>query len=453
MTDLKTSMGKTQSIALTDLKQSQIKDIIVLKNNKKNKIYVTPINDKEIYKQNDTMTFSIKPEGYHFLDFNTLCLTWDYGCYANGTMFDTGELTDDSYYTAPQWGSWSCIKRIELIIGSKVKEDLDLYNVYTTYKILGIIKKGYSEIINGTVDSWHRASVCFTKGTSPTHFFRFQIPLYGCLEAGGWLPIYNLALDLRIRITFEKNARCLMFGPKLFTGDDHVTTNPAYHIKNARLSFNCINVTVGGKLDPIPYTFSSKTHSLTQFFWKDGVSLFAKYLQLRHLSVQKMVILQITDSLWSRTFPTDLVQMNEWRTEMLGQWERGGISQYLLKLGGVNYPFQDPVNLYVDMYNNYLEYFNAFDSNTMLTNRLINYDRFFKEPTSGTDITVGSKFSVCVSLQQLPFNNKILSGINLELTPVHILLNANHIVSTNVFVFATQDIIVSFSAGTINIEN
>lgn len=462
MTSLTTNISKTQSVALTDLKQSQVKDIIVLKNNKKNKLFVTPINDKDIYRQNDTMTFSIKPEGYHFIDFNTLCLSWDYGCFCDGTTFVNQNFTSENHWMVPMFGAWSCIKRVELIVGSKVKEDIDHYNILTTFKIIGNLKLGYFEKLNGcSLTVKERAFECYTKGDTAVKFFRYQIPLYGLLEAGGWLPIYNLAEDLRIRITFEKNTRCLMFGDQDWEdGNISLTVKPSYHIKNARLSFNCINVTVGGKLDPIPYTFASKTTDVTQFFWKSGVTTFSSYLQYRKLSVQKLAIIQITDEMWTRDYPTNKATADLFRQEILATYTDGGISggllgvtgSYLLKLGGVNYPYQDKVVHKIDMYNNYLEYFNDFDSNTNLSNRTVSYEPFLAGGNS-RQWDVGFNFAVCISLQQLPFNNKVLSGINLELTPLHIILQGNHTVNTNVFIFCTQDVIVSFSAGTLNIEN
>lgn len=443
------------ALEIVDLKRAQKEAIYVLKNNVRNRFYVEPINNKGPYfNPNDVITFSLKPHGYDFIDFNSMCLSFEIQVWADGTGITAGPYNNATQFFTFMMGAWSVIRRIELLVGSRTIEDIDNYHVLTTHHVLHNVDEGYTNTWNGWTPDFERANRCFHKGTAPTEakWCRFKIPIHLCLERGTYLPIYNLAEDLQIRISLENQRRCLRSG--FITVSPAPTTQPMYAIRGLRISLEAINAMAGASLTPDVYPFTSSTVTHYTYPWAITSSLFSRPIDARYMSTKKIMALQMYENEWNKG---DFTAANSqyWRSETFSSWFRDNIDTYVVRIGGVNFPAQDRVQLPIDMFNNTQIFYHNYDDNTSLKKDWINRDTFWLNPLLvTTDPANFTKFSVCAVLENLPLAENIISGINTEKSNVMLEMSGTvaKAYNTVVLVWVWRDMIISFEEGTINVE-
>lgn len=229
-----------------DLKgmQQSLHDLTVLKDHRKETLRIRPVNQKVEYSPGDIMTFNLKGQGLEYINLNGSLLFFRIMGTDNAGAFAAASLILN--------GAFSVIDRQEVRIGEENIEDYYKSNGYMQLSTKGGIKVGndggiWYDQFSGTIVATDAHIANCQPTTAGGRWF--NVPFRTCLDAGGYLPIYNLAESLEIRFTFA---------PAIDVIYNAGAQDASYRITDAYLLADGVNTTSGAILNQKPFRF--KTH-------------------------------------------------------------------------------------------------------------------------------------------------------------------------------------------------
>ena len=215
-----------------DLKGSQQTQntITVFKNHEKKWLKITPTLQKTSYKAGDLVRFAFKGQGGDYINFNGSSLWVHMKASVDASLVPAGLL--------------GLISRFQFRSGVFDFEDIHHYDRYMTSMAYGNVKKN-TQILD---IKWKTSA----PDTLSDNFQWLRVPLITCLDAGGYIPVYNLAEELEMRLTLNDPY-------KFIRKAEEDGANITYEIDDLYFMVDGITATSGGTLNETPFKFHSHT--------------------------------------------------------------------------------------------------------------------------------------------------------------------------------------------------
>lgn len=417
-----------------DLKIAQLNQetITSFKDHKRETPVIHPRNEKDTYIAGDVITFDLKGQGVDYINLNNCVLYFpiqcpNYGVYA------------DRKWNHLLYGAVGSISRLQITSGSVDIMDFNSnYGKFVYLEILGNVdSENYKSWLCGFDNTYTSGSINYNDNFDALNYYRpsdlpvdvnedpvirtFRVPLITILDAGGYIPVYNLAEQLQIKLTLEKAKEVCWGG----TTDNELK----YEIKGPYMVLDGLTVLGGGKMNAQPYRF----HSINAIAYKNQITKENENISydIKKTSLKKHLGFfynDETDYTWDyrirRCFFGGNTPTN---TQPDGTVSSDLCDTFVFNLGGVNFPYEQPVQGF-DQYIQVLKYFHKYD----LTNGLDDlwmYDLYsgwdwaknIREPVQrlGTGETTYCQIPfvnsvLCANFDRLEQTSEIISGIDSE---------------------------------------
>jgi hypothetical protein len=390
--------------AINDLKlaQNRTNEVTIFKNHEKKWQHITPYNSKGVYHAGDLLEFNLKGQGIDYINMNGSSLLVNIEFATGGAQLPFGTV--------------GLINRFQFRSGAFDFQDIINYNRFVFYTLMGSSKVGFTDSLtktsldSNTVGNLTNGNVSWLK-----------IPLITALDAGGYVPVYNLAEDLRLRITLE---------------DTGVVSSGGgiYEISDAYLFVDGLTATSGANLDDSPYKF----HTTNVIGFKDALSNSA--------------VIKISYDVKKTSLKGFLGQVCFGNNDTAYKIRNSYInlcSQYKFTMGGINYPFQNYISVPVEAYIEFEKYFHRQDSSIVNTAFSVNYTNY--SDTNETHVDIGLLTGCFDKIDQ---SMDIVSGLDTERFPITVEITNNlGTVFTTLFGWFTFDVIITIIGGEIKIED
>jgi hypothetical protein len=399
-----------------DLKIAQLNQetITSFKDHKRETPVIHPRNEKDTYIAGDVITFDLKGQGVDYVNMNNSIL------YFNVTCPNYGDETTRTWNHL-LYGSMGLIARFQITSGSVDIMDINSnYGKFVYLELMGNVEsENYKSWFNGIDGLFSSGSILFNDDLNLKQYYRpsdlpvnaqgdpvsrrFKVPLITILDAGGYIPVYNLAEQLQIKITLEKARDCIW-------GAD-TEAGLKYEVKSPTMQLDGLTVLGGGKMNDQPYRF----HTVNAISYKnqitksnENISYDIKKTSLKkHLGFfyNEQQSLEM-DYRVRRCFFGGQTVSNFAGTNSTVSSDL--CNTFVFNLGGVNFPYEQPLQGH-DQYIQVEKYFHKYD----LTNGL--NDNWMFEIYSGWDYSksIFEPYETAVAsgltqMSQIPFVNTVL---------------------------------------------
>ncbi len=351
-----------------DLKIAQLNQetITSFKDHKKESPKVHPRNEKDTYTSGDVITFDLKGQGVDYINMNNSAL------YLEIKPNNTTQGADDQDLNL-LYGTCGLIARLQITNGSVDLMDINSnYGKFVYLEVLGNAGSENYKSKNVGIDGlWSSGLTNFQddidlqlecpSSIDANVYHNFRVPLITILDAGGYLPVYNLAEQLQIKITLEQGRQCVWGGTTL-SANNYLITRPF-------MVLDGLTVLGGGKMNNTPYRF----HAINAISYKNQISNESESLSydIKKTSLKKTMGFFYNEE-------TDFTMDYRVRRCFLGGStvgnHRGNVNgalvaplctNFVFNLGGKNFPYEQPL----DEQSQYIQvekYFHKYD----LTNGL-----------------------------------------------------------------------------------
>jgi hypothetical protein len=420
--------------AITDLKeaQGQQNKIVVFKNHEKKYQKILPIQQLTTYKAGQVLEFSFKGQGVDYINFNGSTLMI--------------QVTMSTVNQELPFGTEGFIQRFQFRSGTYDFQDIFGYGRWLYSEIRGAMKWGYTDELskNYSTQAGHPVGgICW-----------LRIPIVTCLDSAGYFPIYNLAEDLRIRLTLAPDLECCS------CLSDHAGVRVgSYTINNAYFLVDGLTGISGSNLDDLPYKF----HSINVIGFRDSIPNYDAWgintlhkisYDIKKTSLKSCYCCIRVNPTWVTPANQTNVQNLDTFNQTLGGGATGNIDSYTYTLGGIQFPFQNGVENDHQAYIQYEKHFHRQDSSPLTTAFQNTYANFVLLPANpGTT----SDYAMYGDFDRLDQVSEIISGIDSERFPIQLSWTS---LSNGLVAFTciqecwfTYDIVVTLVGGEIKIED
>lgn len=274
-------------------------------------------------------------------------------------------------------------------------------------------------------------------------YFPVQIPVFTCLEQGGWFPIYNMWNTISTQYTLTDFNNVFYF-----RNDDHQQiATPSYELYQPFMELETLTVKNDLALDMAPYTFKSVTWDIIPqqiTFFSDKIKQWERTLEERYRNISGLLTWMEDESSNKSCIMDKIVNfVAENKTKKYNSPPLTTDPYCLIRIAGKNWPNENARDNLLLMYMSWCEFFNKYDDNGMIDSDFIDFDQWLEMGGFAADLSV---------LTQTP---NIMSGVNVRRIPMHIAfkvsenskLKANN-TYTCYYAFV-RNIILSFFQGTV----
>jgi len=420
-----------QTQGIFDLKSVQqgAQNVTVFKNHLRQYVKIRPKNQKPYWTYGDTLEIPLLGQGLDYINFAGSSLVVELHC-ASGSEYpiDTIKVL---------FGMAGLIRRYQLRAGAADIEDINHYGRFVWLQMMG---HGASTINENEALIEPNCDLGWDGNDADINTHRFKIPIITLFQPAGYVPIYNIAEDLILRLELAApNDWFIESGGEAQLAD--------YHIADAYFLADGMTATSGGQLSDQPFRF----HSHTSFGRVENVSTGDNILE-RYVYDLKKTSMKKWLGMFSRAKPTDQTATHAEAAESVCNTADFA---YGFFLGGQPFPFKDTIKTPLDAYYQYKKYFHRQDAIGNADQGVILYrENFFKLVDQGPDNPF-QRFYPCAVFDKLDQDGKVISGIDTERYDIELQIEANT-TGTNVerlFSYFTWDVIVTIIGGEIKLED
>jgi hypothetical protein len=400
---METDVQTMEPSVILDLKQAQQtqNSIITFKNHLKQKYVIHPLNSGSQFISGNILEFSLKGHGLDYINLGNSYLT----CQLTLTTPSTNLF--DARIRMPL-GTAGLINRVQVRIGSYDIQDIQYYGQWFYWSQMNKMYQRANNLIIGIHADHNKQS--YPSNTEASVI----LPVWTCLDNGGYLPIYNLAEDLRIRIYLATPQEALAEYNLPLNADvnDINYILPSFLIEDPVFIVDGLIATQGSILTNEPYVFASENWlGFKDIFTQPQNNLPITHkisFDIKKTSVKKNLCVYLK-------CPPLNIYLQTYEFGGFNQW----IESYYYSMGGQNFPYSDPVDEAIKKYVEFLKY-NGRDNNTVEPNYLWNTSNY--NGVSNQNHRTFSNACICGNFDRLPYQPSIISGLDTERYPIQEIL-------------------------------
>jgi len=420
-----------------DLKsvQQNAQNVTVFKNHVRQYIKIRPKNQRDEWTAGSTIEIPLLGQGLDYINFSGSSLVVSFNIVVAGNF--AGPITFP-------FGSVGMIQRYQLRAGASDIEDIDNYGRFVWLQMMG---HGSNDISEGDAMLNTNGSLVLPIASEAKQRM-LKIPLMTLFHKAGYVPIYNIAEDLVLRLELANVLDYVKSGnanaePNGATVDILVTD--MYFLADG------MSATSGGQLSDQPFRFHTQTHygRVHLMDHADQNVIFLKRFihDLKKTSMKKWIGMFALD-------PPDSWDGAQGRLarELLTSPCRINDFSFIFYLGGQPFPFKSEIDQPIDMYYQYLKYFNKQDAIGGSSEGVVQYTTNWGPVDADTGL---QRFYPAATFDKLDQTGTIISGIDTERYNIELQMNGRHAteVVQRFFNWFTWDVIVTIVGGEIKIED
>ena len=434
--------GSIPTLGIFNLKKAQQsqKVGIVFKNHQKRWAKITPENKKELYNPGDVMKFRMKGQGVDYINFDSSFLMM--------------QVYVDAVTTHFLNGSYDMIYRQQTRSGAFNLEDVIEANRFLTFEFTGSVH-GYHEN-HGFLDHFSQTSIGAASIDLPITKLTaiwVKVPFRTILDAGDYIPIYQLAETLDLIFTLNSTAKTL-----------YSIAND-YHVVDAYILADGLVATNNSVLDNSPYKFPSV--AILNFV--DQIGNLINYNEANTKGLRKTVTHDIKKTSlkkWVGGFFSDTPVVFENLSHPREYPLSLDVEAIEFSMGGILYPYINGLDSKQLLWTEVQRYFHLLENTiSTIANRYLQYNTtWFRESTADNIGFYNNHFPAffCACFDRLNQRNDIVSGLDTERNDVNITFkglkgcidgNGNILPIMYLISFYIYNIMVTILGGEIKIED
>jgi len=421
----------TQGIYDLKAVQQNAQNVTVFKNHLRQYVKIRPKNQRPFWAYGNTIEIPLLGQGLDYINFAGSSLVVE---------MELVNLNDAQPYpdnVEMLFGMCGLIRRYQLRAGAADIEDIDHYGRFMWLQMMGhaaiTINETESLVNPFSNDTWNR--------TANQNHRTFKVPLITMFEKAGYVPIYNIAEDLVLRLGLA-NPNDWLRGSGNTGG---VPNTASYRIRDAYFLADGMSATSGGQLSDQPFRFHTHTSFGRVETVPEGDSILERYVyDLKKTSMKK----------WIGMFAREK-QVDQQNTIEDGMESRANTDdfQYGFFLGGQPFPFKETIKTPLDAFYQYKKYFNRQDAIGNADAGVVHYRNNFL--IDATELHDFQRFYPCAVFDKLDQTGKVISGIDTERYDIELQIEANtdQLEVARLFSYFTWDVIVTIIGGEIKLED
>jgi len=418
-----------QTQGIYDLKSVQqgAQNVTVFKNHLRQYVKIRPKNQQPYWRYGNTLEIPLLGQGLDYINFAGSCLVMRISIHDQG---------DENYPANVHmlFGMCGILRRYQLRAGAADIEDINHYGRFVWLQMMG---HGASTINENEALVEPDSNLTWARGGSEDHR-TFKVPLITLFQPAGYVPIYNIAEDLVLRLELEDPNQWLC-------ASGHEDVDADYHVDDCYFLADGMTATSGGQLSDQPFRFHSHTSfgRIENVPYQDANVLERYVYDLKKTSMKKWL------GMFSPAKPTDqqITVINGMKSQALPE-----TVEYGFFLGGQPFPFKETIKTPLDAFYQYKKYFHRQDAIGNADQGVNLYrEMFLTEPQAPKF----QKFYPCAVFDKLDQDGKVISGIDTERYDVELQLQCSTVglEVTRMFSYFTWDVIVTIIGGEIKLED
>jgi len=448
--------GAIPTLGIFNLKKAQQsqKQGIVFKSHQKRWAKISPENKKATYGANDEMKFKMKGQGVDYINFESsflLVKIW-------ATTYHHGADLGQCFIN----GAHDLIYRQQTRSGAFNLEDVIEVNRFLTMEFMGSVhtndaghyKDYFAKIDIGVEDQ-------LLPHTAETAVW-VKVPFRTILDAGDYIPVYQLAESLDLIFTLNTNGKTLLH--KNFDGGLANTFTSVYQITDAYILADGLVATNNSILDNTPYKFPSvavinfvdQLPPMNAYEATAGAGLQRTFTHdVKKTSLKKYLAGFFCDSY-------DTVQALAQNPKKYPQSLNASTIEF--SMGGILYPYINGLDNKQLMWTEVERYFHLLE-NTISTvaSKWLNYEHHWFDASHIVGGSYSEHFNTIYAavFDRLNQRNDVVSGIDTERYDVNItfkglrgvLKNGVHLPIIYLVSFYLYNIMITIIGGEIKVED
>jgi len=430
-----------QTKGIFDLKavQQNAREVVVFKNHLRQYIKIRPKNVRDNWTHGNTIEIPLVGQGLDYINFEGSMLVFTMST-AQGAGVPTYKLA---------FGAAGLIQRYQLRAGTTDVEDIDNYGRYVWLNVMGHghhdlnMSDAYmSKAMDQTFDN--------TKGVEER---TMRIPLITIFQNAGYVPIYNIAEELVLRLELVNPLDWI------FAANNAALVS--YQVTDIYFLADGLTATSGGNLSDQAFRF----HAHTAFSRVEELTPLTPVRTDRFVYDLKKTSMKKFLAMFSAGRPANNTGA---KRVMLSSEVDHPYTNYGFSLGGQPFPFKETLKTPIEMYFQYQKYFHRQDAIGNATEGVADYDADIIQ-LAGTFIAAPNdikRIYPAAVFDKLDQIGTIVSGIDTERYDIVFELTyktsqrpdppaqaTNEFNATRLFVFFVWDVIVTIIGGEIKIED
>lgn len=424
-----------QTQGIYDLKsvQQNAQNVTVFKNHLRQFVKIRPKNQREYWTYGHTIEIPLLGQGLDYINFagSSLVVTLVVG--------SLDEVNHPYPITVKvNFGIGGLVRRYQLRAGAADIEDIDHYGRFMWLQMMGHGASTINET-EALVDA--RSEGTFQRTASDNHR-TFKMPIITLFQNAGYVPIYNIAEDLVLRLELANPNDWL--NSCTATGIPLVPHTGYYRVMDAYFLADGMSATSGGQLSDQPFRF----HTHTSFGRVETMPLAAQTLErfvydLKKTSMKKWM------GMFSRHKPLTQEFTVVESHQSVADPEN---FHYGFFLGGQPFPFKESIKTPIETFYQYKKYFNRQDAIGNADSGVALYRENVLISPAVPDFM---RWYPCAVFDKLDQTGKVISGIDTERYDIELQITAKNDLTNmaRLFSYFTWDVIVTIIGGEIKLED